>query len=94
MNCTNLEDIGDCKIDSLLIPNWYMSNNSSAGTMFQSVTVDSQTGNLYITKLPGQSPPLRFFPVVNPPIGAALSLHNDHQSGMLQFFLHLIQMRG
>ena len=69
MNCKNLEDIGDCKIDSLLIPNWYMSNNSSAGTMFHSVTVDSQTGNLYVTKLPGQSPPLRFFPVVNPPIG-------------------------
>lgn len=65
MDCSNLKDFGECKMERIFILNSSGVDNHS---MLHSVTVDNLSGDIYLTKLPGKIPPLKFYPAADPPI--------------------------
>ena len=69
-DCSQLHNFGNCKIDRRLVVKQDARSShrlKSSNTMLHSVTVDNDSGSLYLTTLPGSLPPLKFSPVSLPP---------------------------
>ena len=68
-NCSQLSDIGNCTIYRKLAVKQPSATTGIQlpSSMLHSVSVDSATGSLYVSMLPGSSPPLKFSPVPLPP---------------------------
>ena len=68
--CSLLSNIGNCTISRKLtvkLSGRGKEQSTSPSSMLHSVSIDSITGSLYVSILPGTSPPLKFSPVPLPP---------------------------
>lgn len=66
MDCSAMKDIGNCKPSR----KFSLSTEAEAigSSMLHSVTVDIVTSDIYLTRLPGNFPPYKYFPAVYPPV--------------------------
>lgn len=67
MDCSAMKEIGDCKPLRRFALRDGLPPSSS---MLHSVTVHRKTGDLYLSLLPGKSPPLKYIPAASPPVPA------------------------
>lgn len=71
MDCSNIKDInGDCSLERTFILSQGLAGTDSriTSSMLHSVTVDSLSGDIYLTILPGNTPPLKFYAAPHPPV--------------------------
>lgn len=72
MDCLNIKDIGECKMERRFVlsqsTNASYYHGAKIKSMLHSVTVDHLSGDIYLTQLPGNTPPLKFYPAAHPPV--------------------------
>ena len=77
MDCLNPKDIGVCEIERRFVLSQSVTESKyspkqskdETSSMLHSVTVDALSGDIYLSQLPGGTPPLKFYPAPHPPVG-------------------------